>query len=262
MASLLRTPKNGCDWGPNDLLAYNIHIQLNQDASKFFDVNSLPRPAVSNEILTTLNADDMTDEANYKFVRYMDLAMDPAPADESAVVDFTVCLLTILGYVSRKRLTRTRVDIPLTICGEQHHSRTDVCVVDEDDFILLLVQEDKRHKDRKDPEPQLVAQAIAAFQSINTRRTRVLGQYPIDAKVMLGIILVGSSPTFYEICVTRELAQAVALGQFPAKPTVMYAHLPEIRRPSRRLIEGMKPLDNRRSILACYQAFKEGIVDW
>ena len=48
-------------------------------------------------------------------------------------------------------------------------------VVDED----LLVQEDnKRHKERKVPEPQLVAQVIAAFQTINTRQTRVLGQGP------------------------------------------------------------------------------------
>jgi len=221
-------------------------------------VNSLPQPAVANEILTKLNADDMTDDANYKFVRYMDLAMD---SGESAVVDFAVSLLTLMKYATR-RLIRTRVDIPLTICGEQCYAKTDVCVVDEDDFILLLVQEDKQHKERKDPEPQLVAQAIAAFQTINTRRTRVLGQNPIHAKVIPGIILVGSSPTFYEICVTRELAQAVAQGQFPVRPTVMYAHLPAVPRPARRLNEGMKPLDNRRQILACYQAFKEGIVEW
>jgi siroheme synthase len=39
---------------------------------------------------------------------------------------------------------------------------------------------------------------------------RVLGQDAIDAKVMPGIILVGSSPTFYKIPVTKDLAQAVA----------------------------------------------------
>ena len=69
-----------------------------------------------------------------------------------------------------------------SICGQQCHAKTDVCVVDAND-ILLLVQEDKRHKERKNPEPPLIAEAIAAFQTNNTRRTRVLGQNAIDAKV-------------------------------------------------------------------------------
>jgi hypothetical protein len=58
-------------------------------------------------------------------------------------------------------MTRTRADIPLTIYGKLCHAKTDVYVVDQDD-ILLLVQEDKRHEESKDPEPQLIAEAIAA----------------------------------------------------------------------------------------------------
>lgn len=260
MASLLRSPKSGSDWGPNDLRAYNIDFKFVQ-AAPFFNVDPLPQPAVADEVLTRLNADDMTNDSNYKFVRYMDLAMDPAPGDESAVVDFAVYLLTLLGYVPRMMLTRTRADIPLTICGEQCHAKTDVCVVDKDENILLLVQEDKRHKYRKDPEPQLVAQAIAAFQTINTRRTHILGQDSIDAMMIPGIILAGSSPTFYCIPVTKELALAVAQGQFPATPTVAYICLPAVPRPARRLSEGMKPLDNRRHILACYESFRRIVVD-
>ena len=150
--------------------------------------------------------------------------------------------------------------IPLIICGEQRHAKTDVCVVDEDN-VLLLVQEDKRHKERKDPEPQLIPEAITAFQANNTRRMRVLGQEAIDTKVMPGITLVGSSPTFYKIPVTKEFAQAVALGCFPLTQTVVYAHLPAVPRPALRLSEGMNPLDNRRHILACYEAFRQ-FVNW
>jgi hypothetical protein len=80
----------------------------------------------------------MTSDSNYKFVRSMDLAMDPVPAEESAVDNFAVCLLTLLGYVPRTRMTRTRADIPLTICGEQCHAKTDVCVVDEEDILAIL----------------------------------------------------------------------------------------------------------------------------
>ena len=223
-------------------------------------MNPLPQPSVADEVLTRLNADEMINDLNYEFVRHMVLAMDPVPTEESAVDDFAVYLLTLLGYVPRTRMTRTRVDIPLTICGEQCHAKTGVCIVDEDD-ILLLVQEDKRHEERKDPEPQLIAEAIAAFQANDTRRTRVLGQDAIDTKVMPGITMLGSSPTFYKIPVTKELVHAVALGQFPATPTVVYAHLPVVPCPTRRLSEGMKPLDNRRHILACYEAFMQ-FVNW
>jgi hypothetical protein len=105
MTTLLRSPKSGSDWGPNELLAYNIDIQF-QDAATFFGVNPLPQPAVAAEVLTRLNADDTTNDSNYKFVRYMDLAMDPVPAEESAVDDFAVCLPTLLGYVPRTRTSR------------------------------------------------------------------------------------------------------------------------------------------------------------
>jgi hypothetical protein len=197
----------------------------------------------------------MTNNSNYKFVRYIHLAMDPVPAEESAVDNFAVCLPTLLGYVPRTRMTRTRADIPLTICGEQCHAKTDVCVVDEDD-ILLVVQENKQHKERKDPE-----EAIAAFQANNTRRTRVLGQDATYAKVMPGVTLVGSSPTFYKIPVTKDLAQAVALGCFPATLTVVYVYLPAVPHPALRLSEGMKPLGSRRHIFSCYEVFRQ-LVNW
>ena len=72
---------------------------------------------------------------------------------------------------------------------------------------------------------RLVA-AIAAFQTNNTRRTRVLGQVANDAKVMPVITLVSSSPTFYKIPITKELAQE----QFSATQIVMYSHLPAVPR--------------------------------
>jgi len=102
-----------------------------------------------------------------------------------------------------------RTDIPLTICGEKSHAKTDICVVGADD-ILLLVRQDKGHKDA---EPQLIAEATAAFQTDNTRRTRVLGQDTIDAKIMPGITLVGSSPTFLS---PRNLRKLLHWGAFPS----------------------------------------------
>ena len=40
--------------------------------------------------------------------------MNPVPAEELAVVDFVVYLLTLLDYVPRTRMIHNRVDIPLT----------------------------------------------------------------------------------------------------------------------------------------------------
>ncbi|KZP31648.1 hypothetical protein FIBSPDRAFT_775593 [Athelia psychrophila] len=255
MANLLRSAKSGNDWTVNELVAYNITVQL-QDVTTFFGVNPLAQPTVAQEVLTKLDANDMTHDDNYQLLRYMDLAKDRIPEEESAVDDFAVQLLTVLGYRLRRRAIRRRANIPLTICGTQCRTITDVCIVDAGDT-LLVIQEDKRHKELRDSEPRLIAEAIAAFQSNNTRRTQDLGQDPVAVKVIPGITMVGSSPTFYKVPVTTELAQAVALGEYPATPTIVYAHLPDVPRPDRRLSEGMKPLDNRRSIMACYEAFKQ-----
>jgi hypothetical protein len=62
-------------------------------------------------------------------------------------------------------MMRTRADIPL---GEQSDAEPTFCIVDSDD-----IREDKRHNELKDPEPKHIAEAIVAFQTNSTRRTRV-----------------------------------------------------------------------------------------
>ncbi|KAN0080323.1 hypothetical protein V8E55_009889 [Tylopilus felleus] len=186
----------------------------------------------------------------------MDLAMSPAPVEESAVDDFAVLLLRALGYNTRGRVLRTRKDIPLVICGENSHAKVDVCIIDQNE-ISLLVQEDKRHMDNSDPEPQLIAQAIAAFAANNQTRQQTLNQPPLDSKIMAGITMKGTAPIFYKIGVTAALVTSVGGGVYPQAVTTVYAHVPNIPRPNRRWSEGMKPLDNRQVILSCYEAFKQ-----
>jgi hypothetical protein len=85
-------------------------------------------------------------------------------------------------------MARTRVDIPLTICGQDCHAATDLSIVERGE-ILLLVQEDKRHLRplTSEPEIQLIANAIAAFQANNSRRRQLFGQDPLTHVVMPGI---------------------------------------------------------------------------
>ncbi|KAH9044313.1 hypothetical protein EDB85DRAFT_1884846 [Lactarius pseudohatsudake] len=151
-------------------------------------------------------------------------------------------------------MASTHTDIPLKICGEIRHAKTDVCIVDSDN-LLLLIQEDKRRKEKKDPSPQLIAEAVATFQAND--RMRKFRSRPC---IIPGIILRGTFPTFYKIPVTRQLADSVAHGRYPTEPTVVHAHIPDIPRPASCLSEGMRPLDNRRIILSCYQAFKKFVT--
>ncbi len=166
MANLLRTAKSGSDWTSSELDAYHIKI-VPVDPLDFFGVQALPPPQVDPEILEHVEAADMIQDRNAELISLLDL--------ESAVVDFTVELFKVLGYVKRDRVARTRVDLPLLICGEYHHARTDVCLVDHSrNDILLLVQEDN--------ESQLVAEAVVAF-SRNNQSRRDIGLPPLDEKV-------------------------------------------------------------------------------
>jgi hypothetical protein len=73
---------------------------------------------------------------------------------------------------------------------------------------------------------------------------------------MPGIVMIGTSPVFFKIPVTRTLLTHVHHGSYPPEETCVTYCNPSIPRPSHRYSEGMKPLDNRHEILKCYEAFK------
>jgi hypothetical protein len=74
---------------------------------------------------------------------------------------------------------------------------------------------------------------------------------------MPGIVLAGTTPTFYKIPVTNNLVRHVRHGIYPSEPTVVSAQVPDL--PDNG---GMKPLENRQALLRYYEAFKRtvGIV--
>src|SRR5438270_1492062 len=104
----------------------------------------LPQPAVDQELLNVADADNMQQDRLAELINLLDLAMIPEMG-ETAVDDFAVELFKVTGYVHRHRVARTRAYLPLFICGEQKHAKTDVRIVDRaQNDILLLVQEEKR----------------------------------------------------------------------------------------------------------------------
>ncbi|KAK0434423.1 hypothetical protein EV421DRAFT_1909326 [Armillaria borealis] len=240
MANLIRSAKAGSDWTLNDLDSY--HISLNQvDALPFFGLQELPQPPVDPELLTNADAGAMQQDHHAELVTYLDLAMIPERG-ETAVDDFVVELFKTLGYVRRERVARTRMDLPLLICGENRYAKTDA---------------DKRleHGEPVNARAQLVAEAVGAFNENNAQREAV-GLPPMEEKVIPGIVMVGTSPAFFKIPVTRTLSTHIRHGTYPPEETRVTYCYPPVPRPARRRSEGMKPLDNRREILKCYEAFK------
>ncbi|KAJ7079721.1 hypothetical protein B0H15DRAFT_804287 [Mycena belliarum] len=259
MANIIRSAKSGSDWTHNETDAYNIHLSF-QDATTFFGVAQLPAPMIDNEILTVQDANDTVSDANYDLLSLLDIAMDASNPQESAVNDFAVSLFHALGYIHRPRVARTRQELRFLICGESKYAKPDVSILDRSmDDIILLVQEDKRLGGPTDAYAQLIAEAIAAYQVNQSTRT-ASGLPRLQSLVVPGVLLVGTSPTFYKVPLTEELVRCVERGEYPTTPTIVAVHLPDLPRPHRRWVEGMKPLDNRRIILECYEAFKAFIT--
>ncbi|KAG9221981.1 hypothetical protein CCMSSC00406_0009189 [Pleurotus cornucopiae] len=212
--NMIRSAKSGNEWTMNELNAYNIQITF-QDAATFFGVVPLPPPAVSQDFLTALDTDDAVDERVYNLLTQLDLAMLPSEPDESTVDNFAILLFHSLA-----------------------------------NDIILLIQGDKRFYSGADPHAQLITEAIAAFPTNNLRRLTA-GLEKLDSKIISGIIMIGTAPSFFKIPVTKQLSQCVAQGQYPLSPTIVTRHVPDLPRPNRRFSEGMKPLDNQQVILQC-----------
>lgn len=105
------------------------------------------------------------------------------------------------------------------------------------------------------PELQLIAEAIAAFNENNNARVK-RDLLPLDSFVFLGITMIDTFPTFYKIPITETLATCIMAGSYPGTPTVVESFFPPVPRPLLAEAEGMLPLDNRRTIFQCFEALK------
>lgn len=110
-----------------------------------------------------------------RLFRYLDFSTHPSVGQESAINDFAKEILRLLGFEERGTLLRSRYLIPFMICGDDRRSaQADLCLVRGSSSILLVIQDDKTTISAKNPEAQIVAGAIAAFQYNNGMRSRWL----------------------------------------------------------------------------------------
>lgn len=255
MANLLRTAKSGSDWSANELDAYNVTV-VPQSKEEFFGTIHFPDPTEPSlaGFMTTETRENATDKQTKQLLYYLDLAMHPTIGQEAVVDNFAAELLRSLGYDDNDRIVFIRHALPLLICGTNSVAQTDVCIMDDDEILLLLLQEDKRLTSMKDPEPQVIAEAIAAFALNNRKRERNLDLPPRDTVIFPALTMVGTMPMFYKITVTRALSKAVRTGTYPEIGTRVLRYIPTL---PRRNSEGMRPLPNRLEILRCLEAFKK-----
>jgi hypothetical protein len=105
----------------------------------------------------------------------------------------------------------------------------------------------QRRRSLADPEPQVIAEAIAAFHMINDGRN-ALGIEPLNIKYIAAITMKGVAPIFYRIPVTIALVQAISLLAYPVAQTIAFKYTPPVLLPNEYRVEGMYPLANRRLI--------------
>ena len=212
MAQLIRLAKSASDWSPNDLEAYNIVVKEQKAEDSFcgpLPDYTGPVSFVQVESLS-IPAHDV-DAVSKALLKRLDLAMTLYEGEESAVDDFIAELLRALGYeIDNTAVVRTRKTLRLFLCGERVVQRRTLNVLDTSVGVLLVVQEEECHLNPTavEPEPQLIAEAIAAFQENNAKRDRALWSLLKEA-IIPGITMMGNFSGFYKIKVTDELNYAI-----------------------------------------------------
>jgi hypothetical protein len=203
----------------------------------------------------------LSDET-YRLLQYLDLASRANSGQDLDVEDFMREILRALRYEMRGLLLRSHCSIPLVVQSYstgllQKAAQTELCLVQGSSTILLVVQ---ATVGVRDPEPQVIADAIATFQCNNRIRAR-LGVSELASMTIPCIAMNGTRPIFYLVPVTQELSQAVATDRYPFSPTVVDKCVVVID--SSRLSEGMEDPDFRRVALMHYSAFRTlAMVHW
>ena len=250
---LLMAPGKPDDWIQSELDLFRIKIGP-QNKQGFFGSANLPAsvtPSLAG-FMKTENRERGVDSETRKLLHYLDLVLDPQVGQESVVDNFAAKLLEKLGYDHGDRIIFTRRALPIIVSGVLYTTQASVCVMDENNQILLILQGELM-PGLKDPEPQIVAKAIAAYHANNKVRTSQ-NLPPHHAITFPAISMIGTKLVFYKISITTYLCDAVSRGCSPGNDTHLLRYIPVL---PRRHDSGMRPLENRVEILACLEAFKQ-----
>ncbi|KAG1780198.1 hypothetical protein EV702DRAFT_1081437 [Suillus placidus] len=249
MAHLIRSAKTASEWVHRDLVAYNINI-VTQSKQQFFHTALLRQPdhPSLDGFMSTWLRQNAADNETAKLLHYLEL-VDESGGHEAAIDNFLAKLLEKLEYDDDNRIIFVSHDFPFDICGETSSAEINICIVGENQHTIMLVLDKKL----KDPEPQVIAAAIAAYANDNEIRT-MRHRPRLPTITFPAITMHGTYPIFYKITVTAQLCDAVAFGTYPPTTTHALRYIPDLPLPYN---EGMHLLQNRIEILTCLEAFKQ-----
>ncbi|KAM6498451.1 hypothetical protein JOM56_006399 [Amanita muscaria] len=166
--------------------------------------------------------------------------------------DLARSILQVTRFQERGTILCGCYNILFTSCGDPANAETGVCLIHRlNCMVLLVVQEASTGS--CEPEAQVIAEAIAAFQHNNQKR-RDLGLQSLESMTIPCITMVGTRPFFYKVPVTMQLSNAVASGKYPQPLTTVTSCAPP---DGRRATDGMEELDYRRVALQYYDAFHQ-----
>ena len=249
-------PPGPDDWTEDELERYCIKVET-QNKQEFFGVADLPAPVIPSlaGFMTTEDRENAADGETRKLLHYLDLVLNPQIGQEAVVDNFVAKLLEKLGYGEGDRIIFIRRALPIVFGGVSYITHADVCVMGDDDQILLIWQ-NTLFPSLKDPESQIVAKAIAAYRANNRVRTSL--NLPLHPAITFpAISMIGTKFIFYKITVTDNLVGAAIRQRTYANwsdGNYLVRYIPVL--PQRHGL-GMRPLENRAEILACLEAFKQ-----
>lgn len=169
-------------------------------------------PALATATVNTIGVSEQT----HTFLQYLNAVN--VTTRESKVDDFAHFALTVCGFKKHDSLIHERHWISLWICGEEKSAEANVCMVDPDTKMIQVIKENKAARNIQSPEPQVIAEAISAFQHNNHIR-QSMGLPALVQMTLPCITLVGTHPAFYLIPVTNMLSNAVLNGTYPLSRT-------------------------------------------
>lgn len=254
--NILRSAKSASDWNFNELAAY--HIQIEREAAQIFFHGPLASVGdYDSRLLSSASLDQLIDcpETICNFLTCAAVAGTADPNQASAIDDLAKSVLWVTGfYKPGVTHLRPQFSIPLNIRGDDKQvAQSNVCLQHIPSMMLLLVQANKTSANPSDPEAQMVAEAIAAFQFNNEVR-KLEGLPELDAMTIPSMIMVGTQPAFYFVPVTKQLSNAVAFGDRPEAVTIIKScHPPRSSFPEAKA--GLENVNYRQTALQYYVSF-------
>lgn len=268
--------KPGSEWNNSDLQYYKINIYNETNYKNFFGEN-IPNSFYKDEIeiflsynLSNVLVQQEIDWTSIKPKSVMTVIKDMIAVtkthcfEESAVDDLAKSIFQLFDYDDKDRAIRTREVLDLEMANSKTQATPDICIETMELSIKLLVQEDKSYKVGNDrhlmgnnPEAQLIAEAVAAFQE-NIKIYKRLGKSDGDIPkkyIFPGIVMLGTCPTFYLIPITEQLSDCIKYGIEPIDKTIVMKYV--IPNLPINISDTMLSQKHARMISYCYQSFKK-----